>query len=142
MRRPVSVGEVENSPVIAIAPSPGQFDFSNSGLKQPPKEFALPGFKLTFPVELIGTRAIDTGPSGPWERKRTHQVFAATFSRGAPFNHYAIGIDPVRPASRRAWQRPLQGGRRHGRNREVGQREDPQRRRAVRDAAYALIATA
>jgi periplasmic glucans biosynthesis protein len=48
--KPVAVSVVENGRADQLTVTPDQFDFSDSGLKQPPKEVALAGFKLTFPI--------------------------------------------------------------------------------------------
>jgi len=48
--KPVSIGIVENGSVTPVVIGSGQFDFSDTGLKQPPKELALAGFKVTFPL--------------------------------------------------------------------------------------------
>jgi glucans biosynthesis protein len=48
--KPVAVSIVDNGRATALALSLDHFDFSDSGLKNPPKDVALAGFKLTFPV--------------------------------------------------------------------------------------------
>ncbi len=48
--RPVNIGVVENGNVTPVTIGGGQFDFSDTGLKEPPKELALAGFKVTFPL--------------------------------------------------------------------------------------------
>ena len=49
--RPVDIGVVENGNVTPVVIGSGQFDLSDSGLKEPPKELALAGFKVTFPLD-------------------------------------------------------------------------------------------
>jgi periplasmic glucans biosynthesis protein len=49
--KPVSIGVVENGNVTPLLIGSGQFDFSDTGLKEPPKDLALAGFKVTFPLE-------------------------------------------------------------------------------------------
>jgi glucans biosynthesis protein len=48
--RPVSISVVENGKATPVAIGPGQFDFSDTGLKTPPQKLDLAGFKLTFPL--------------------------------------------------------------------------------------------
>jgi glucans biosynthesis protein len=48
--KPVSISIVERGEARGVSIAPDQFDFSDSGLKAPPKELALAGFKLTFPL--------------------------------------------------------------------------------------------
>ena len=48
--KPVSVGIVENGNVTPVIAGSGQFDFSDTGLKEPPKDIALAGFKITYPL--------------------------------------------------------------------------------------------
>ncbi|MFI5029277.1 MAG: glucan biosynthesis protein [Reyranellales bacterium] len=48
--RPVNIGVVENGNVTPVVIGNGQFDFSDTGLKEPPKDLALAGFKVTFPL--------------------------------------------------------------------------------------------
>jgi glucans biosynthesis protein len=48
--RPVNIGVVENGNVTPMVIGNGQFDFSDTGLKEPPKDLALAGFKVTFPL--------------------------------------------------------------------------------------------
>ncbi|HTE36499.1 MAG TPA: glucan biosynthesis protein [Reyranella sp.] len=48
--KPVSVGIVENGNVTPVIAGSGQFDFSDTGLKEPPKDIALAGFKVTYPL--------------------------------------------------------------------------------------------
>jgi glucans biosynthesis protein len=48
--RPVNIGLVENGNVTPVVIGSGQFDFSDTGLKEPPKDLALAGFKVTFPL--------------------------------------------------------------------------------------------
>ena len=48
--RPVNIGVVENGNVTPVVVGNGQFDFSDTGLKEPPKDLALAGFKVTFPL--------------------------------------------------------------------------------------------
>ena len=48
--RPVRIWTVENGQATEIAAGPEQFDFSDTGLRQPPTKVALAGFKLTFPL--------------------------------------------------------------------------------------------
>jgi glucans biosynthesis protein len=49
--RPVNIGVVEDGNVTPVVIGSGQFDFSDSGLKEPPKDLALAGFKVTFPLD-------------------------------------------------------------------------------------------
>jgi len=48
--RPVDIGVVENGNVTPMVIGSGQFDFADTGLKEPPKDLALAGFKVTFPL--------------------------------------------------------------------------------------------
>lgn len=48
--RPVNIGVVENGNVTPVVIGSGQFDFADTGLKEPPKDLALAGFKVTFPL--------------------------------------------------------------------------------------------
>jgi glucans biosynthesis protein len=48
--RPVNIGVVENGNVTPVVIGSGQFDFADTGLKEPPKDLALAGFKITFPL--------------------------------------------------------------------------------------------
>ena len=48
--KPVSIGIVENGNVTPVIAGSGQFDFSDTGLKEPPKDIALAGFKITYPL--------------------------------------------------------------------------------------------
>ena len=48
--KPVTIGTVENGTVTPVLIGSGQFDFSDTGLKEPPKELALAGFKVTYPL--------------------------------------------------------------------------------------------
>lgn len=48
--KPVSIGIVENGNVTPVTVGSGQFDFSDTGLKEPPKDIALAGFKITYPL--------------------------------------------------------------------------------------------
>jgi len=48
--KPVSIGIVENGNVTPVTVGSGQFDFSDTGLKEPPKNIALAGFKITYPL--------------------------------------------------------------------------------------------
>jgi glucans biosynthesis protein len=48
--KPVALNLVENGQAIPVSINPEEFDFSDAGLKQAPKEVALAGFKLTFPL--------------------------------------------------------------------------------------------
>jgi periplasmic glucans biosynthesis protein len=48
--KPVSISVVDNGKVTPITVGPDQFDFSDTGLKTPPKKLDLAGFKLTFPL--------------------------------------------------------------------------------------------
>ncbi len=48
--RPVNIGVVENGNVTPVVIGNGQFDFGDTGLKEPPKDLALAGFKVTFPL--------------------------------------------------------------------------------------------
>ncbi|WP_428666876.1 glucan biosynthesis protein [Reyranella sp.] len=48
--KPVSVGIVEDGNVTPVIVGSGQFDFSDTGLKEPPKDIALAGFKITYPI--------------------------------------------------------------------------------------------
>ena len=47
---PVSIGIVDNDNVTPVLIGSGQFDFTDTGLKEPPKELATAGFKITFPL--------------------------------------------------------------------------------------------
>jgi glucans biosynthesis protein len=48
--RPVNIGVVENGNVTQVTIGAGQFDFSDTGFKEPPKDLAPAGFKVTFPL--------------------------------------------------------------------------------------------
>lgn len=48
--KPVSIGIVEDGNVTPVIVGSGQFDFSDTGLKEPPKDMALAGFKITYPL--------------------------------------------------------------------------------------------
>jgi glucans biosynthesis protein len=48
--KPVSIGIVENGNVTPVLIGSGQFDFSDTGLKEPPQDIALAGFKITYPL--------------------------------------------------------------------------------------------
>lgn len=48
--RPVQVNVVDNGTATPVSISPDQFDFSDTGLKQPPKDLALAGFRVTYPL--------------------------------------------------------------------------------------------
>jgi glucans biosynthesis protein len=48
--RPVTIGVVENGAVTPVTIGAGQFDFSDTGLKEPPKDLVPAGFKVTFPL--------------------------------------------------------------------------------------------
>jgi glucans biosynthesis protein len=49
--RPVSIGIVDNGNVTPVLIGSGQFDFGDSGLKEPPKALATAGFKVNFPLD-------------------------------------------------------------------------------------------
>lgn len=48
--KPVSIGIVEDGNVTPVIVGSGQFDFSDTGLKEPPRDIALAGFKITHPL--------------------------------------------------------------------------------------------
>ncbi len=48
--KPVSIGIVENGNVTPVVAGSGQFDFSDTGLKEPPKDIPLAGFKIGYPL--------------------------------------------------------------------------------------------
>jgi glucans biosynthesis protein len=48
--KPVTIGIVENGNVTPVTIGSGQFDFSDTGLKAPPEDLALAGFKVTHPL--------------------------------------------------------------------------------------------
>ena len=48
--KPVSIGVVDRGNVTPVMVGSAQFDFTDSGLKEPPKELALAGFKITHPL--------------------------------------------------------------------------------------------
>ena len=48
--KPVTIGIVENGNVTPATAGSGQFDFGDTGLKEPPKDIALAGFKITYPL--------------------------------------------------------------------------------------------
>lgn len=48
--KPVSIGIVENGNVTPVTAGSGQFDFSDTGLKEPPQNVELAGFKVTYPL--------------------------------------------------------------------------------------------
>jgi glucans biosynthesis protein len=48
--KPVSIGIVDNGNVTPVTVGSGQFDWSDTGLKEPPKDLALAGFKITHPL--------------------------------------------------------------------------------------------
>lgn len=48
--KPVSIGIVDNGNVTPVLIGSGQFDWSDTGLKDPPHDLALAGFKLTHPL--------------------------------------------------------------------------------------------
>ena len=48
--KPVQVNIVDNGVATPVAISPDQFDFSDTGLKAPPKDLALAGFRITYPL--------------------------------------------------------------------------------------------
>jgi glucans biosynthesis protein len=48
--KPVSIGIVDNGNVTPVTVGSGQLDWSDTGLKEPPKELALAGFKITHPL--------------------------------------------------------------------------------------------
>ena len=48
--KPVSIGIVENGNVTPVLAGSGQFDFSDTGLKEPPRDISLAGFKITYPL--------------------------------------------------------------------------------------------
>ncbi len=48
--KPVKIGLVDNGKVSPVSISADEFDFSDTGLKTPPKDLALAGFKLTYPL--------------------------------------------------------------------------------------------
>src|SRR5947207_13565956 len=48
--KPVSISIVDNGQATPVSITSGQFDFSDSGLKEPPKDLVPAGFKLTFPL--------------------------------------------------------------------------------------------
>ncbi|MBV8190089.1 MAG: glucan biosynthesis protein [Alphaproteobacteria bacterium] len=50
--KPVQIYVVENDKATPVAVGPDQFDFSDTGLKQPPQKIDLAGFKLTHPINL------------------------------------------------------------------------------------------
>jgi len=52
--KPVAISIVDNGQATPAAIKPEQFDFSDSGLKEPPRELALAGFKVTFPINRPG----------------------------------------------------------------------------------------
>jgi glucans biosynthesis protein len=49
--KPVSIGIVDNGNVTPVLIGSGQFDFTDTGLKEPPKELTTAGFKVTFPLD-------------------------------------------------------------------------------------------
>ena len=48
--KPVAISVVDNDRATPVAVHPEEFDFSDSGLKEPPRDVAPAGFKLTFPI--------------------------------------------------------------------------------------------
>jgi glucans biosynthesis protein len=48
--KPVSISVVENGNATPVTIGSGQFDFSDTGLKEPPKAIAPAGFKITYPL--------------------------------------------------------------------------------------------
>jgi glucans biosynthesis protein len=48
--KPVQISVVENGTVRPVAASVDDFDFSDTGLQAPPKEFGLAGFRLLYPL--------------------------------------------------------------------------------------------
>lgn len=48
--KPVSIGIVDDGNVTPVTIGNGQFDWSDTGLKEPPRELALAGFKVTYPL--------------------------------------------------------------------------------------------
>jgi glucans biosynthesis protein len=48
--KPVSIGIVENGVVTPVTADGSQFDFRNTGLREPPKNVALAGFKILHPL--------------------------------------------------------------------------------------------
>src|SRR5258708_2345309 len=48
--KPVSISIVDGGQATPVTVTPEQFDFSDSGLKEPPKDLVPAGFKLTFPL--------------------------------------------------------------------------------------------
>ncbi|MBS0538022.1 MAG: glucan biosynthesis protein [Proteobacteria bacterium] len=48
--RPVQIDVVDKGASTPVAISPDQFDFSDTGLKQPPRDLALAGFRITYPI--------------------------------------------------------------------------------------------
>ncbi len=50
--KPVQIFAVDGESVTPIAITPGQFDFSDTGLKEPPQTLAPAGFSLTHPLNV------------------------------------------------------------------------------------------
>jgi len=48
--KPVTIAIVENGNVVPLTIDSSQFDFSDTGLKDPPKVIASAGFKITYPL--------------------------------------------------------------------------------------------
>lgn len=48
--KPVQIYLVEGGKAAPVAVAPDQFDFSDTGLKQPPQKIDLAGFKITYPI--------------------------------------------------------------------------------------------
>lgn len=101
--KPVQIAVVDGGNATPVAISPDQFDFSDTGLKTPPKDVASAGFRVTYPInkpgkfdELIAFlgasyfRAIGRG-----------QVYGAS-ARGLAINT-AIGKPEEFPAFRSFW---------------------------------------
>jgi len=52
--KPVEISVVEDNKATPVAISPDQFDFSDTGLKELPKQVALAGFRVTYPINNPG----------------------------------------------------------------------------------------
>lgn len=50
--KPVQIGIVDDGKASLVTVSPDQFDFSDTGLKEPPKSLSLAGFKITNQINL------------------------------------------------------------------------------------------
>jgi len=100
----VDISVVEGGNAVPVAISPDQFDFSDTGLKEPPKQVALAGFRVTYPInkpdkfdEIIAFWARVTSARSAGGSSMAHRRAAS------PSNTASASPNSSRPFARSGW---------------------------------------